>query len=164
MDRRRPTYDVRVLPPPGRDWVDLTNGTLPVAAVHGWLVEPGCGGQVVFTGTVRDHADGRDGVTALEYEAYTEQVVPRLQRVVDEARRSWPDLGRVAVLHRVGRLALGEVSVVVGAAAPHRAEAFEAARFCIDTLKETVPIWKKENWGGRSGWGLGSAEVSEVGG
>ncbi len=152
-----------MLPPPGRDWVDLIDGVLPVAAVHEWLIEPGCGGQVVFTGTVRDHAEGRDGVTALDYEAYTEQVVPRLQRVVDEARRSWPELGRVAVLHRVGRLALGEVSVVVGAAAPHRAEAFLAARFCIDTLKETVPIWKKENWEGGSSWGLGAAQVSEVG-
>lgn len=152
-----------MLPPPGRDWVDLTDAVLPVAAIHEWLVEPSCGGQVVFTGTVRDTAEGRDGVTGLEYEAYTEQVVPRLQRVIDEARRRWPELGRVALLHRVGHLELGEVSVVTGAAAPHRAEAFAAARFCIDTLKETVPIWKKENWEGGSDWGLGSAQVSEVG-
>jgi molybdopterin synthase catalytic subunit len=157
------SYDVTVLPPPGRDWVDLTADPLPVAAVHEWLVEPGCGGQVVFTGTVRDHAEGRDGVTGLDYEAYAEQVVPRLQRVADEARRRWPDLGRLALLHRVGRLDLGEVSVVVGAAAPHRAEAFAAARFGIDTLKATVPVWKKENWVGGSAWGLGAAQVSEVG-
>jgi molybdopterin synthase catalytic subunit len=83
--------------------------------------------------------------------------------VADQARSQWPAIGRLALLHRVGTLALGEVSVVVGAAAPHRAEAFAAARFCIDTLKETVPIWKKENWEGGSDWGLDASEVSEVG-
>jgi molybdopterin synthase catalytic subunit len=157
------SYHVRVVPPPGPDWLALTDAALPLAAVHEWLVEPGCGGQVVFTGTVRDHADGREGVTGLQYEAYTEQVVPRLERICAAARGRWPGLGRLALLHRTGPLAVGEVSVVVGAAAPHRGEAFEAARYCIDTLKASVPIWKKETWDDGSDWSPSATQVSEAG-
>jgi molybdopterin synthase catalytic subunit len=146
--------------PSGREWLALSDAPLPVAAVHEWLVEPAHGGQVVFTGTVRDHAEGRPNVTALEYEAYTELVVPRLAAVVADARTKWPELGRVALLHRVGALALGDIAVVVGVGAPHRGEAFEAARFCIDTVKATVPIWKKETWAGGSDWGLASSEAA----
>jgi molybdopterin synthase catalytic subunit len=117
---------------------------------------------VLFTGTVRDHAEGRPGVTALEYEAYEEEVHPRLAAIVAEGRRQWPTLGRLGVLHRVGSLDVGETSVLVVASAPHRAEAFEAARFCIDTLKATVPIWKRETWEGGSDWALCSHPVEEV--
>jgi len=117
---------------------------------------------VLFTGTVRDHAEGRPGVTALEYEAYEEEVCPRLSAIVAEARRQWSTLGRVALLHRVGALAVGETSVLIVVSAPHRAEAFEAARYCIDTLKATVPIWKRETWEGGSDWGLCCTPVDEV--
>ena len=98
----------------------------------------------------------------LEYEAYDEQVVPRLAQIADEARRRWPSTGRLALLHRTGPLAIGESSVVVAASAPHRAEAFEAARFCIDTLKASVPIWKRETWAGGDEWGLDAQDLSEV--
>jgi molybdopterin synthase catalytic subunit len=111
---------------------------------------------------VRDHAEGRPGVSELEYEAYEEEVVPRLVAIAAEARRRWPDLGRVAVLHRVGTLAVGETSVLIAASAPHRGEAFDAARFCIDTLKTTVPIWKRETWNGGTDWALCSHPVDEV--
>src|SRR5688500_12100905 len=110
-------------------WIALTSDPLPVAEVHAWLVTPECGGQVVFTGTVRDHADGRDDVVGLEYEAYEEVAVQRMEAVVEELRVRWPEAGRVALLHRVGRLDLGDVAVVVGVAAGHRDEAFAAARF-----------------------------------
>ena len=151
------SYHVRVVPPSGPDWLALTDAPLPVATVHEWLVEPASGGQVVFTGTVRDHAEGRPGVTGLEYEAYTEMVVPKLARITELARERWPDLGRLALLHRTGELALGEVSVVVGAAAPHRAEAFEAARHGIERIKQDVPIWKKEGLvSGDAHWVMGS--------
>ena len=106
---------------------------------------------MTFCGTVRDHSKGRAGVTWLEYEAYVEQVAPRLTRVATAARERWEKIGRLALLHRVGRLEVGEVSVVVVASTPHRAEAFAAAQFCIDTLKETVPIWKRETWSGKHG-------------
>jgi molybdopterin synthase catalytic subunit len=90
----------------------------------------------------------------LEYEAYEEHVVPRLTDVAGTARRQWPEVGRVVLLHRVGRLDVGEVAVVVAVSSPHRAEAFAAAQFCIDTLKRTVPIWKHETWEGGSDWSV----------
>lgn len=153
-----------MLQPPdtGHDWIGLDEAPLPIADALSWTVLPSCGGQVLFTGTVRDHADGREDVTALEYEAYEEHVNPRLQAIADEARTQWPDIGRLVLLHRTGRLELGEVSVVVVASAPHRGEAFAAARYCIDTLKATVPIWKRESWADGADWGTRSQPVQDV--
>jgi molybdopterin synthase catalytic subunit len=124
---------------------------------------------VVFSGTVRDHAADlggvmRDDVQYLEYEAYDEHVVPVFSRIEAELRERWPHTGRVAILHRTGRLDLGAVSVVVGVSSPHRPEAFEAARFAIDTLKQSAPIWKRETWTGGSDWGTGAHDISTVGG
>ncbi|MDP8987673.1 MAG: molybdenum cofactor biosynthesis protein MoaE [Actinomycetota bacterium] len=155
---------------PGDDtWVDLLLEPLPVATVADWAVLPRCGALVVFTGTVRDHAEGRPGVSSLEYEAYTGQVEPRLAGIADEARCRWPELGRIALLHRTGLLEVGEASVVVAVSAPHRAEAFAAARFCIDTVKVSVPIWKREAWDGGRDWaattdGADGADVGPRGG
>jgi molybdopterin synthase catalytic subunit len=109
-----------------------------VARVKG----PGMGGIVTFVGAVRDHARGRS-IRHLEYEAYPEMAVREMEKISDEAARRWPGT-RVAIGHRSGHLEIGEIAVVIAAAAPHRAEAFDACRFAIDTLKETVPIWKKE--------------------
>ena len=150
-------------PATGDDWIALTHDELPVHLAYEWAVRPDCGGVVLFSGTVRDHADGRTGVTRLSYEAYAEQVEPRFAALAADARRRWPDIGRLVLLHRIGDLELGESSVVVVASAPHRGEAFEAARFCIDTLKETAPIWKKETWEGGSDWATGAHDVIEVG-
>jgi molybdopterin synthase catalytic subunit len=152
----------RLTPPAGDDWVGLSGGPLPVHEALDWAVRPGCGAVVLFSGTVRDHADGRPGVTALEYEAYDSEVVPRLAAIVAEARRRWPVAGRLALLHRSGRLAVTETSVVVVASAPHRAEAFAAASWCIDTLKATVPIWKRETWDGGEDWSACASPVVEV--
>jgi molybdopterin synthase catalytic subunit len=136
---------------------------LPVADVLSWVSRPDCGAVVTFCGTVRDHSEGRPGVSSLEYEAYTEQVEPRLASVATQARARWADIGKLALLHRVGRLELGEISVVVTVSTPHRAEAFEAARFCIDTLKTSVPIWKRETWSDGSEWALCSHELVDAG-
>jgi len=106
------------------------------------VVGPDTGGVVSFVGTVRDHSRGR-AIEYLEYEAYPEMAEREMQKIADRAAESWPGT-RLAIAHRVGRLAVGEAAVVIVAAAPHRAEAFEACRFAIDTLKQTVPIWKKE--------------------
>ncbi len=134
-------------------WVALTDAPLPVAEVTVWAVRPDCGALVLFSGTVRDHAEGRPGVSRLEYEAYHGQVEPRLAALAADARRRWPRLGRIALLHRVGVLSPTDTAVVVAVSAAHRPEAFAAARFCIDTLKATVPIWKRETWEGGEGWG-----------
>ena len=156
------TYHFSVPQPPNADtWLALTDEPLPLGATVDWAIRPDCGAVVLFTGTVRDHADGRMDVSLLTYEAYAEQVEPRLAAIADEARRRWP-LGRVALLHRIGELTVGEPSVVVAVSSGHRPEAFEAARFCIDTLKATVPIWKRERWAGGEDWGLCAHDVMEV--
>ena len=151
-----------VQPPPDDTWVALSDAPLPAGVAHYWAIRPDCGGVVLFTGTVRDHADGRPGVTRLEYEAYAEQVEPKLREIADGARERWAGLGRIALLHRIGPLELEELAVVVAVSAPHRGEAFEAARWCIDTLKATVPIWKKERWAGGEDWGLAATDLEEV--
>ena len=148
--------------PDSDTWVALTTESLPAATAHDWAIRADCGAVVLFTGTVRDHAEGRTGVSRLEYEAYAEQVEPKLTAIADTARGRWPDLGRIALLHRIGPLELCELAVVVVVSAPHRGEAFEAARWCIDTLKATVPIWKKERWEGGEDWGLAATELTEV--
>jgi molybdopterin synthase catalytic subunit len=148
--------------PDADTWVALTASPLPVAAVHDWAIRPDCGAVVLFTGTVRDHAEGRPGVSRLEYEAYAEQVEPKLTEIASAARDRWPTLGRIGLLHRTGPLELTEAAVVVAVSSPHRGEAFEAARWCIDTLKATVPIWKKERWVGGDDWGLAATALTEV--
>jgi molybdopterin synthase catalytic subunit len=148
--------------PEGDDWVSLTAQPLPVAEALAWAVVPGCGGLVSFCGTVRDFSDGRDEVSALEYEAYPEQVEPRLRALCEAARARWPEIGRIVMLHRVGRLGLTEAAVVVCASTPHRAEAFDVAEYLIDTLKATIPIWKLETWAGGSQWSDGNCAIADV--
>lgn len=145
---------IEFTPPAGNDWINVDTGPLPVDVASRWAILPGCGAVVTFCGTVRDHSKGRLGVTGLEYEAYMEQVIPRLTGVAHSARKRWAEIGRLALLHRIGKLVVGEAAVVVVASTPHRGEAFAAAQFCIDTLKHTVPIWKRETWSGGTDWTL----------
>jgi molybdopterin synthase catalytic subunit len=140
-------------PTSGDVWLGLSGDPLPVAPATDWVVRPDCGAVVLFSGTARDHAPGRPDVTVLEYEAYAEQVEPRLRTIAEEARVRWPTLGRIALIHRVGVVPVGESAVVVAVSAPHREEAFVAARFCIDAVKASVPIWKHETWAGGEAWG-----------
>ena len=157
-------YDATVQPPAdGDDWLGLTDAQLPIGAMYEWCVRHECGAVVLFSGTVRDHAEGRTDVQCLEYEAYDEMVVPKLAEIVLETRSRWPDLGRVALVHRVGRLELGESSVVAAVSSPHRPEAFAAARFAIDALKVSVPVWKREVWQDGSDWGTNAAELVDAG-
>ncbi len=144
------------------DWLALTSEPIPIAAVYDWCLRPSCGAVAFFSGTVRDHARHRTGVTEITYEAYESQVEPRLADIAAEMRNRWSDLGAIAMIHRMGTLALSESSVVVAVSAPHRAEAFEAARFGIDVLKATVPIWKQEVHDAGSDWGLASTEIVNV--
>jgi molybdopterin synthase catalytic subunit len=151
-----------VPPDDGDVWLGISPDPLPQPTADAWVVRPHCGASVVFAGTARDHAPGRPGVKELTYEAYDEQVLVRFAEIAAEARRLWPDLGRVAILHRTGPVAIGEASVLVAVSSPHRADAFDAARWCIDTLKETVPIWKRETWEGGTAWGLDGSPVRPV--
>jgi molybdopterin synthase catalytic subunit len=153
----------RMQPPHrGDTWVGLTDGPVPVGAAADWAVRPECGAVVLFSGTARDHSEGRPGVHRLEYEAYEEQVAPRLTALADEIRVRWPSVGRIVLVHRVGVVPIGESSVVVVVSAPHRADAFAAARFGIDTLKATLPVWKRESWDGGEAWALESHPVGDA--
>ena len=113
--------------------------------------DPGAGAVAVFVGTVRDHSEGREAVTHLDYEAYEDRVVGAIQEIVAEAQARWPIL-RGVVEHRVGRVELGEPAVVVAVSTAHRHDAFDAARYLIDELKGRAPLWKKEHWPGGAEW------------
>jgi molybdopterin synthase catalytic subunit len=122
--------------------IQLTHEPLDRAALVDAVSHPSVGGIVVFEGVVRDNARGKQ-VCYLEYDVYEEMAQLQIRTIIDEAQQRW-DVERVAVAHRFGRLEIGEASVIVVVASPHRSEAFEACRYIIDTLKTTVPIWKKE--------------------
>ena len=120
-----------------------------------FVADPGAGGTCVFLGTVRDHSNAGD-VTGLTYEAWDDLAVKRLEEIAGEARDRW-DLCAVSLAPSHRGLQVGETSVIVAASAPHRADAFEAARHAIERLKEDVPIWKKEGLvTGESHWIMGS--------
>jgi len=103
---------------------------------------PTCGGTCVFLGTVRN-GPAEDGVTAIEYSAYEAMVEAEFGRLLADARGRWPD-ARIAVRHRLGTIPAGDASIAIAAAAPHRAQAFEACRFVIEEVKRRIPVWKKE--------------------
>jgi len=124
--------------------IQLTPDQIDYAALTESVRSSASGAVVLFLGTVRELTDGRRTV-ALDYDAYGPMAEAKLQELAAEARRRWP-VDQVAIVHRIGHLELGDVSVAVAVSCPHRHDAFEAARFLIDTLKVTVPIWKKENW------------------
>jgi molybdopterin synthase catalytic subunit len=124
--------------------IRLTREEIDYNALTEQVRRPGCGAVVTFLGTVRDLTGDRV-TAALDYEAYPGMAEKKMTEIEAEARRRWP-VGELAVVHRLGRLEVGEVSVAVAVSCPHRDQAFEACRYAIDRLKELVPIWKKENW------------------
>jgi molybdopterin synthase catalytic subunit len=128
--------------------VRLTRRPIDLAALG--AAAPGDGALCLFVGVVRNENGGR-GVLCLEYEAYEEMALPLMEEIAVEAGRRWP-VSDVRIVHRLGRLEIGEASVAVAVASPHRGEAFEACRYAIDTLKATVPIWKKEFYADGAIW------------
>ncbi|HEY1188464.1 MAG TPA: molybdenum cofactor biosynthesis protein MoaE [Gemmata sp.] len=121
----------------------LTHDPIDFSALTERARSPHCGAVVLFLGTVRD-LTGTQVTVFLEYEAYAPMAEKKLAEIEAEARKRWP-VGEIAIVHRLGRLEVGEVSVAVAVSCPHRGDAFDACRYVIDTLKEVVPIWKKEN-------------------
>ena len=107
--------------------------------------DPGAGGIVIFSGVVRNETGGRP-VKFLEYEAHAPMAEVKMREIGETVRARWPEVKRVAMLHRIGRLEIGEASVLIAVAAAHRGDAFEACRYAIDTLKRIVPVWKKEHF------------------
>ncbi|MFO0926973.1 MAG: molybdenum cofactor biosynthesis protein MoaE [Gemmataceae bacterium] len=131
--------------------IRLTHEPIDYHALTEAVRRPGCGAVALFLGTVRD-LTGDVVTVALDYEAYPAMAEKKLAEVEAETRARWP-VGDVALVHRLGRLEVGDVSVAVAVACPHRVEAFEACRYAIDRIKEVVPIWKKDlGADGRAEW------------
>lgn len=156
----RPDYDLprstMTRMPGERALVRVTTDPLSVDEALAFVADPAAGATCVFVGTVRDHSDAGQAVTALDYEAWDELASERLGELAREMLERWPTR-KAALLHRSGHLAVGEVSVIVAVSAPHRAEAFEACRHGIEQLKVDVPIWKKESLAsGETDWVMGA--------
>ena len=130
--------------------VELTEKPIDIDVVLSVVEDTAAGGVVLFLGRVRDHAEGRQ-VDRMAYEAYAAMAQAKLAELEAETCRRWP-VRKICIVHRTGLLELGEVSVAIAVACAHRGDAFDACRFAIDTLKETVPIWKKEYFGNDEVW------------
>jgi molybdopterin converting factor subunit 1 len=130
--------------------VRLTDAPIVVDDLLHAVADPAAGAVVLFIGTTRDHNEGRQ-VERLEYEAYAGMAESELRKIVAEARSRW-SVAHLAIVHRTGVVPIGSASVAIAASAAHRADAFAAARFAIDRLKEVVPIWKKEFFAGGAVW------------
>jgi len=129
---------------------EIVTRPIDAAAVTAAVADPTTGATCTFISTTRDHNDGR-AVTVLEYEAYPEMALAELGKIAAEAQRRWP-IAKIAIVHRVGVVPIGEASVVIAVSSAHRVAAFEACHFAIDRLKEVVPIWKKEHFQGGEVW------------
>ncbi len=135
------------------EWIEIIETPLDVGAAVGFVTDGAAGGIDVFLGTTRGEksSDGNE-LLALDYEAYPEMALARMKQLAESARQQWP-IVKVAMLHRMGRVKVGEASVIIAVACPHRGEAFAACKWLIDQLKIDVPIWKKEVWAdGAESW------------
>lgn len=161
--RLQPGDEVALIPPvsggaPVPSWADERRGPvfrivdepLDASALAEYVRTDECGAVCTFLGVARRFSRGRE-VVHLEYEAYPEMAERKMRQIAEEIRERW-DIERVAMLHRSGELAIGEASVAIAVASPHRREAFEACQYAIDRLKTIVPIWKKEVWSNGEQW------------
>lgn len=142
-----------------RDFFHIGFAPLSLDTVYQKATDPNSGAVVIMSGTVRQTTEGR-AVTYLEYQAYEPMAIKIFQEIAQQIRQRWPTTQRIVICHRTGCLQVEEMSVLVAVSCPHRAEAFAAAQYAIDTLKHQAPIWKKEHWfDGSSSWvGIGACE------
>jgi len=144
--------EVALLPPVsgGGELFEITEAPLSLDAMVAAIRQDACGAIASFLGIVRGVARGRK-VDHLEYDAYPEMAIAKMRQIGDEIRTRWP-VDRIAIAHRVGRLGVGEASVAIAVASPHRHEALQACAYAIERLKAIVPIWKKEVWSDGAEW------------
>jgi molybdopterin synthase catalytic subunit len=156
--------EVALLPPVsgGVDTFEIAETPLSLDALTRAIGEETCGAIASFLGVVRGFARGRR-VDHLEYDAYPEMAIAKMRQIGDEIRARWP-VDRIAIVHRVGRLGVGEASVAIAVASPHRHEALQACAYAIERLKEIVPIWKKEVWSDGAEWIGSTVEEYRMGG
>jgi len=131
--------------------IDLTDQPIDITAALQLAEDDGAGAVNSFIGTVRNQSTGRR-VVRLDYEAYDSMALHQLRKVAEQAQEKWPMLRKVVVIHRKGTLHIGDVAVIVAVSTPHRAESFAACQYIIDTLKQVVPIWKKEFYEDGTTW------------
>lgn len=122
--------------------IQLLEEPLSLNTCQSWVESPSAGGVCFFVGNVRDQTKGRQ-VERLDFEAYGPMAISEMRKIAKQAQNKWP-IERICIHHRIGALAIGDTAVIIGVAAPHRVAAFAACQYAIDTLKQTVPIWKKE--------------------
>ena len=122
--------------------IEIIATAIDIERVYAAVEDHGAGGVALFLGRVRDHADGHQ-VERMTYEGYESMAEKQLLKLAANVKKRWP-IQKIAMVHRLGELELGDISVAVAVASAHRSEAFEACRYAIDTLKETLPIWKRE--------------------
>ncbi len=135
-------------------FIEVTEAPLSLDPLLKAVSRPNCGAAAFFVGIVRGPSRGRN-VLYLEYEAYKEMAEAKMREIAEAIKARWP-VEEVAIAHRMGRLQIGEASVIVAVSAPHRKEALEACAYGIERVKEVVPIWKKEVWEGGEEWIMGS--------
>jgi molybdopterin synthase catalytic subunit len=129
----------------------ITTELIKPDALHEWILKPHHGAVVTFAGTVRDNTDGRQ-TARLEYETYAEMAEKKMVEIGEEIQDKW-SIEDVAMIHRIGALEIGDISILIAVAAPHRKDTFEACSYAIDRVKQVVPVWKKEIWqDGESEW------------
>lgn len=134
------------------DSFGITLAPLSVAEIYSQADNHANGAVVLMSGMVRNQTNGKP-VIALEYQAYEPMALQVFYQIADSIRHQWSNVNRVVIYHRIGRLSVGEISVLVAVGCPHRGEAFAACQYAIDTLKHNAPIWKKEHWqDGSSSW------------
>ncbi len=159
--RLRDGDEVAVMPPvsggAGEDFFRLTRQPIPTAELAGQLKRPEDGAVVVFEGIVRNHSHGKRTLY-LEYEGYEPMALRKMEEIGEEAKRKFP-ISRLGMIHRLGRIEIGETSVAVVATSAHRRPAFEACHFAIDRLKQVVPIWKKEYFEDGAVWAEGEGQT-----
>lgn len=153
--RLKPDDEVCLFPPVSGggepDVYRVVGEPLSADAIAGAVADAGAGGVVIFAGVVRNETGGRS-VKFLEYEAHAPMAEAKMREIGQTLRARWPGVRRIAMLHRVGRLEIGEASVLIAVSAAHRQEAFEACKHAVDALKRTVPVWKKEHFGDGEVW------------
>jgi len=132
------------------NYFKVTKKAINVDSVVNKVLNTDSGAVVIFLGTVRRSSQGRE-VLYLEYEAYESMAMREFRKLAVETKSKW-DVKKVSIVHRIGRLKVGEVSVVIAVASPHRDHAYKASRYIIEKLKHEVPIWKKEAWAGGLEW------------
>ena len=130
---------------------EITREPLSIDDVVARLADPANGAVGAFVGVVRGETDGRE-TQHLEYEAYPEMAEEQLRRIGVEIRERWPTICEAAIVHRIGRLEIGEIIVIIAISSAHRQDVFAATHYAIDRLKEIVPVWKKEVWADGEEW------------